>query len=64
MHRQLWKRAATYDRMPDVPKAVRERLESELPIGIEVLEEREEADRGRTRKALLRLGGATTSRSS
>ena len=56
VHRQLWTRAATYDRMPDVPKAVRERLETELPIGIEVLEERE-ADRGRTRKALLRLGG-------
>ena len=55
MHRQLWTRA-TYDRMPDVPKAVRERLEAELPIGIEVLEERE-ADRGKTRKALLRLGG-------
>ena len=56
VHRQLWERGATYDRMPDVPKAVRERLETELPIGIEVLEERE-ADRGRTRKALLRLGG-------
>jgi 23S rRNA (adenine2503-C2)-methyltransferase len=42
--------------MPDVPKALRERLAAELPIEVEVLEERE-ADRGATRKALLRLGG-------
>jgi len=56
VHRQLWQRAASYDRMPDVPKRLRERLEAELPIGVEVLEERE-ADRGATRKALLRIGG-------
>ncbi|HEY3212538.1 MAG TPA: 23S rRNA (adenine(2503)-C2)-methyltransferase, partial [Actinomycetota bacterium] len=56
VHRQLWQRAATYDRMPDVPKRLRERLEAELPIGVEVLDERE-ADRGATRKALLRIGG-------
>jgi 23S rRNA (adenine2503-C2)-methyltransferase len=56
VYRQLWQRAATYDRMPDVPKALRGRLQSELPIEVEVLQERE-ADRGATRKALLRLGG-------
>lgn len=56
VHRQLWERAATYDRMPDVPKALRERLTAELPLEVEVLQERE-ADRGATRKALLRLGG-------
>jgi 23S rRNA (adenine2503-C2)-methyltransferase len=42
--------------MPDVPKRLRERLEAELPIGVDVLEERT-ADRGATRKALLRIGG-------
>jgi len=56
VHRQLWERAATYDRMPDVPKALRERLAAELPLQVEVLRERE-ADGGATRKALLRLGG-------
>lgn len=56
IHRQLWQRAATYERMPDVPKRLRERLESELPLGVEVLEERT-ADGGSTRKALLRIGG-------
>jgi 23S rRNA (adenine2503-C2)-methyltransferase len=56
IHRQLWHRATTYDRMPDVPKSLRERLEAELPIGVDVLEERT-ADRGATRKALLRIGG-------
>ncbi len=56
LHRQLWQRAATYEGMPDIPKALRERLTEELPIGVEVLEERE-ADRGATRKSLLRLGG-------
>jgi 23S rRNA (adenine2503-C2)-methyltransferase len=54
---QLWKRAATYDAMSDVSAALRERLANELPIGVEVLDERT-ADRGATRKALLRLGGA------
>ena len=53
---QLWKRAATYDRMSDVSPALRERLAQELPLGVEVLDERS-ADRGATRKALLRLGG-------
>jgi 23S rRNA (adenine2503-C2)-methyltransferase len=56
VYRQLWNRAATYDHMPDVPKALRERLAEELPIDVEVLEERA-ADRGATRKSLLRLGG-------
>jgi 23S rRNA (adenine2503-C2)-methyltransferase len=53
---QLWKRAATYDGMSDLPPALRERLAHELPLGVEVLDERT-ADRGATRKALLRLGG-------
>jgi 23S rRNA (adenine2503-C2)-methyltransferase len=42
--------------MPDVPKELRERLEAELPLGVEIIQERE-ADGGATRKALLRLGG-------
>ena len=53
---QLWKRAATYDQMSDVPPALRERLAVDLPLGVEVAYERT-ADRGATRKALLRLGG-------
>src|SRR4029077_15001426 len=53
---QLWKRAATYELMSDIPPALRERLSAELPMGVEVLDERT-ADRGSTRKALLRLGG-------
>jgi 23S rRNA (adenine2503-C2)-methyltransferase len=53
---QLWKRAATYDQMSDISPALQERLAAELPIGVEVLEERT-ADRGATRKSLLRLGG-------
>jgi 23S rRNA (adenine2503-C2)-methyltransferase len=53
---QLWKRAATYDRMSDVSPALRERLAAALPQGVEVIDERT-ADRGATRKALLRLGG-------
>ncbi len=53
---QLWKRAATYDQMSDVSPALRERLAAELPLGVELLDERT-ADRGATRKALLRLGG-------
>ena len=53
---QLWRRAATYDQMSDVSPALRERLAAELPLGVEVLDERT-ADRGATRKALLRLGG-------
>ena len=56
VYRQLWQRAARYDSMPDVPKPVREMLAAELPIGVEVLAERE-ADKGATRKSLLRIGG-------
>ena len=52
---QLWKRGATYDQMSDISPALRGRLAEELPIGVEVLTERT-ADRGATRKALLRLG--------
>jgi len=54
---QLWRRAATYERMSDVALALRERLAEELPLGVEVLDERA-ADRGATRKVLLRLGGS------
>ncbi len=54
---QLWKRGATYDAMSDVAPALRERLGAELPLGVELLDERT-ADRGATRKALLRVGGA------
>jgi 23S rRNA (adenine2503-C2)-methyltransferase len=53
---QLWKRSATYEQMTDVSPALREQLEADLPLGVEVLNERM-ADRGATRKALLRLGG-------
>ena len=53
---QLWKRAATYEQMSDVSPVLRERLEADLPLGVEVLNERT-ADRGATRKALLGLGG-------
>ena len=56
LHTQLWRRAATYDQMSDLSPALRERLSKELPLGIEVLMVRT-ADRGATRKALLRLGG-------
>jgi 23S rRNA (adenine2503-C2)-methyltransferase len=55
VHRQLWRRAATYDDMSDVPPALRERLGRELPIEVRVVAERT-ADRGATRKALLELG--------
>ena len=53
---QLWKRAATYEGMSDVAPALRERLAVDLPLGVDVVDERS-ADRGATRKALLRLGG-------
>ncbi|MBI3648101.1 MAG: 23S rRNA (adenine(2503)-C(2))-methyltransferase RlmN [Actinobacteria bacterium] len=52
---QLWRRAATYEEMSDLPPALRERLAAELPLEVEVLDERS-ADRGATRKALLKLG--------
>jgi 23S rRNA (adenine2503-C2)-methyltransferase len=57
VYRQLWRRSATYGEMSDLAPRLRERLSAELPLGMEVLEERS-ADRGATRKALLRLGGA------
>ena len=56
VHAQLWRRAATYDRMSEISPALRERLAADLPIGIELLDERT-ADLGATRKALMKLGG-------
>jgi 23S rRNA (adenine2503-C2)-methyltransferase len=56
VHAGLWKRAATYEEMSDVPSSLRSRLAEEVPLGVDVVEERE-ADRGATRKALLRLDG-------
>jgi len=53
----LWRRAATYDEMTDIPSGLRARLHEELPAALEVLTERE-ADGGATRKGLLRLGDA------
>ena len=53
---QLWTRGARYEEMSDISPALRARLVDELPLGVEVLTERL-ADRGATRKALLRLGG-------
>jgi len=52
----LWRRASTYQEMTDLPGAFRERLAAELPLEVELLDERT-ADRGATRKGLLRLGG-------
>jgi 23S rRNA (adenine2503-C2)-methyltransferase len=52
----LWRRGKTFEEMSDVPAPVRARLAEELPLGVEVVDERT-ADRGSTRKALLRLGG-------
>jgi 23S rRNA (adenine2503-C2)-methyltransferase len=57
VYRQLWRRSATYPEMSDVPPGLRARLEAELPLRLEVQEERA-ADRGATRKALLALGPA------
>jgi len=56
VHAQLWKRSATYEEMSDVSPALRERLSAELPLGVDLLDERT-ADKGATRKALLKLGG-------
>ncbi|MEO8292143.1 MAG: 23S rRNA (adenine(2503)-C(2))-methyltransferase RlmN [Actinomycetota bacterium] len=53
---QLWKRAATYEQMSEISPALRERLTAELPLGLEVMDERT-ADHGATRKALLKVGG-------
>ncbi|MGZ8629885.1 MAG: 23S rRNA (adenine(2503)-C(2))-methyltransferase RlmN [Actinomycetota bacterium] len=55
VYAQLWKRAAEYEEMSDVSPVLRERLAVELPARMEVLDERT-ADRGATRKAVLRLG--------
>jgi 23S rRNA (adenine2503-C2)-methyltransferase len=55
VYAQLWRRAATYASMTDVAPALRERLAGELPLGVEVLDERS-ADGGTTRKSLLKLG--------
>jgi 23S rRNA (adenine2503-C2)-methyltransferase len=52
----LWRRSSTFEEMTDLPASVRARLAEELPLGVQVVEERR-ADRGATRKALLRLGG-------
>ncbi|MEO8292149.1 MAG: hypothetical protein ABI635_03335 [Actinomycetota bacterium] len=56
VHAQVWRRAATYDRMSEISPSLRERLNAELPIGVELMDERT-ADHGATRKALLKLGG-------
>ncbi|HEY7401350.1 MAG TPA: 23S rRNA (adenine(2503)-C(2))-methyltransferase RlmN [Actinomycetota bacterium] len=55
VYAQLWRRAARYEEMSDVPARVRERCETDLPLDVTVLAERT-ADRGATRKALLELG--------
>jgi 23S rRNA (adenine2503-C2)-methyltransferase len=56
VHDGIWKRGATYEEMTDLPAALRSRLAEEIPLGVDVVEERT-ADGGSTRKALLRLGG-------
>src|SRR5438445_6073636 len=53
---QLWRRAASWEEMTELPAGLRARLAAELPLGIEVLAERM-ADGGATRKALLRFDG-------
>jgi 23S rRNA (adenine2503-C2)-methyltransferase len=55
VYSQLWRRSATYEEMSDVAPALRERLAEELPQTIDLLDERT-ADRGGTRKALLKIG--------
>jgi 23S rRNA (adenine2503-C2)-methyltransferase len=52
---QLWRRGASFAEMTDLPQPLRERLAAEIPLGLEVIAERT-ADRGATRKALLRVG--------
>ncbi len=56
VHDGIWKRGKRFEEMSDVPGPLRARLAEELPLGLEVVEERT-ADDGSTRKALLRLGG-------
>jgi 23S rRNA (adenine2503-C2)-methyltransferase len=55
VHAQLWRRGASFAEMTDLPQPLRERLAAEIPLGLEVITERT-ADRGATRKALLRVG--------
>ena len=55
VYAQLWKRAAEYDRMSDISPELRARLADDLPLSVEQLDERT-ADRGATRKSLLKLG--------
>jgi 23S rRNA (adenine2503-C2)-methyltransferase len=57
VYSQLWRRGATYAEMTDVAPRLRERLATELPQMVTLLDERT-ADRGATRKALLQLGEA------
>jgi 23S rRNA (adenine2503-C2)-methyltransferase len=52
----LWRRAASFEEMTELPKPLRDRLASEIPARLEVTAERD-ADGGATRKALLRFGG-------
>jgi 23S rRNA (adenine2503-C2)-methyltransferase len=56
VHDGVWKRGSTYEEMTDLPATLRARLAEEVPLGVEVVEERT-ADGGSTRKALLWLGG-------
>jgi len=55
VYAQLWKRATEYDRMSDISPELRARLAHDLPLSMEQLDERT-ADRGATRKSLLKLG--------
>ena len=55
IYAQLWRRGARFDEMTDLPAPVRDRLAVELPMAVELIDERT-ADRGATRKALLKLG--------
>jgi 23S rRNA (adenine2503-C2)-methyltransferase len=54
IYAQLWRRSAEYAEMSDIAPDLRDRLSHELPIRVDVLEE-QSADRGATRKALLRF---------
>jgi 23S rRNA (adenine2503-C2)-methyltransferase len=51
----MWRRASSFEEMTDISRALRARLAEETPQQLEVLTERQ-ADRGATRKGLLRLG--------
>jgi adenine C2-methylase RlmN of 23S rRNA A2503 and tRNA A37 len=55
---QLWKRAATYDGMSEISPILRERLEAELPIGVEVVDERAVATKPRPGRAPSRRRGS------